>query len=265
MNAAWRVGRARAAALALLALALAALPARGQEAGAPTAVPLMPTAERLQITDPYIELHTGPGRGYPIFFVVERKGWISIEMRHTDWYKVHTDDGKVGWVDRAQLVTTLTESGSTRSFRDVVLEDYLHRRVEFGAGVGNFSGAALLKAWTAYQLTDNIGLELDVGQVQGRYSGTSYWGVQLLAEPWADRRIGPFFGIGVGKIDNVPNASLIGAINNNAKMADATIGVRCHLSERLLARVDWTQYAAFVSSGRTDQYHAIAAGLAFFF
>jgi len=225
----------------------------------------MPGVERLQVSDPYIELHTGPGRGYPVFFVVERKGWIEIEMRHTDWYKVHTDDGKVGWVDRAQLETTLTEAGARKTFRDVLLEDYLHRRVEVGAGWGHFSGAPLLKAWVAYQLGDTFAAELDAGQVQGRYSGTSYWGVKLVAEPWSDRRLGPFFGIGVGKIDNVPNASLIGAISNNAKMANATVGLRYHVSERLVARVDWTEYAAFVSSGRTDQYHALTAGLAFFF
>jgi hypothetical protein len=48
-------------------------------------------------------------------------------------------------------------------------------------------------------------------------------------------------------------------------MANAMIGARYHLTERLIARVDWTEYTAFISSGRTDQYHALTAGLAFFF
>jgi hypothetical protein len=39
-----------------------------------------------------------PGRGYPVFFVAGRDEWIAIELRHTDWYKVRTDGGKVGWV-----------------------------------------------------------------------------------------------------------------------------------------------------------------------
>ena len=34
--------------------------------------------QRVKIVDPYIELHTGPGRGYPIFHVVKRHDWIDI-------------------------------------------------------------------------------------------------------------------------------------------------------------------------------------------
>ena len=67
------------------------------------------------VTDPYLEMRTGPGRGYPVFFVAARDEWIEIELRHTDWYKVRTEGGKVGWVHRAQLETTLTEAGGTKT------------------------------------------------------------------------------------------------------------------------------------------------------
>ena len=68
-------------------------------------------AERVTVTDPYVELRTGPGRGYPIFFVAGRGEQIDIELRHTDWFRVRTAGGKVGWVHRGQLETTLTASG----------------------------------------------------------------------------------------------------------------------------------------------------------
>jgi hypothetical protein len=220
---------------------------------------------RVRITDAYIELHTGPGRGFPVFHVAQRGDWIQLRFRHTDWFRVRTDAGKEGWVDRAELATTLSESGGPTSFRDVVLDDYLHRRAEFGGGWGHFSGSSMFKLWGTYNLNDTFAVELTAGQVQGLYSGTSFWQIDIVAEPWADRRLSPFFGIGLGKIDNVPSASLVSAISNNAKLADAMVGVRYHLTQRLIARLDWTEYTAFVSSGRTDQYHALAAGLAFFF
>ena len=46
--------------------------------------------EQVQVTDPFIELRTGPGRGYPIHHVAGRDEWITITLRHTDWYKVRT-------------------------------------------------------------------------------------------------------------------------------------------------------------------------------
>jgi len=224
-----------------------------------------PGLPRVRITDPYIELHTGPGRGFPVFHVVQRGDWIELQSRHTDWFRVRTDAGKQGWVDRAQLSTTLSESGSPTSLRDVVLDDYLHRRAELGGGWGHFSGSSMFKLWGTYNLNDTFAMELAVGQVQGLYSGTSYWQLDIVAEPWADQRLSPFFGIGVGKIDNAPSASLVSDISNNAKLANAMVGVRYHLTQRLIARMDWTEYTAFISSGRTDQYHALAVGLAFFF
>ena len=41
---------------------------------------------QLTVADPYIELHTGPGRGYPVFFVAERGEQIEVIMRRTDWF-----------------------------------------------------------------------------------------------------------------------------------------------------------------------------------
>ena len=82
---------------------------------APTALiaPTLDTrAERLRVNAPFLEMHTGPGRGYPVFFVVERRQWITVELRRTDWYRVRADGGQVGWVPRQQLVATLTEAGA---------------------------------------------------------------------------------------------------------------------------------------------------------
>src|ERR1700752_281799 len=106
--------------------------------------------EKLIVTDPYIELRTGPGRGYPIFFVAARDERIQILLRHTDWYKVRTEKGKEGWVVRSQLETTLTEPGGKKTFREIALDDYLQRGLELGAAWGRFKSEPMLKVWTAY-------------------------------------------------------------------------------------------------------------------
>lgn len=250
---------ARAAAPLALCLALAlvaAAPVRAEDA---------PKSERVQVTDPYIELRTGPGRGYPIFFVAARAEWIEIQLRFTDWYKVRTEGGKEGWVQRRQLETTLTEAGGQKSFRDVMLDDYLQRRVELGAGWGRFKSEPMLKIWTGYRLSETIGIEATIGQVQGVFSGTDFWHVNLQSEPWSDQRISPFFGVGFGKFRNIPNASLVGALPTDAKLANASVGVRYYLTERFVLRADYSIYTAFVGDTRSTEYRAVTGGLSFFF
>jgi Bacterial SH3 domain len=221
--------------------------------------------ERVQITDPYIELRTGPGRGYPVYFVAAREEWIEIELRHTDWYKVRTAGGKEGWVVRAQLETTLTDAGSKTSFRDIVLDDYLHRRVELGASWGRFKTEPMLKFWGSYKLSESVAAEATIGQVQGVYSGTDFWHVNLAIEPWSDQRWSPFFGVGLGGFKNIPNSSLVSAITTNAKLAHAEVGLRLHVSERFVLRTDYSFYTAFLSDTRNGEYRAVTVGLSFFF
>jgi hypothetical protein len=223
------------------------------------------TYEKLQVADPYLEMHTGPGRGYPVFHVAGRDEWVEIRLRFTDWYKVRTDGGKEGWVHRSQLERTLTAAGEPTSFRDVAIADYLHRRLELGAAWGEFHSEPMLKIWTSYRMSDTLSVEAAIGQVQGTFSGTDFWHVSVLAEPWSDKRLSPFVGIGVGKFKNIPNESLVGAIVTNANLANVVLGARWYLTDRFVARLDYSFYTAFVADTNTTDYRAITAGLSFFF
>ena len=221
--------------------------------------------ERLTVADPYLELHTGPGRGYPVFHVVERSDWVEIELRHTDWFKVRTASGKVGWVVRQQLERTLTEAGSEKTFRDVVVDDYLRRKVEMGIGYGRFKKEPMFKLWMGYRASETLWLEGTVGQVQGVFSGTDLWHLNLNSEPWAHKRLSPFFGVGVGKFKNLPNASLVGAAPTNVNLATGTLGLRYYITNRFVLRTDYTFYTAFLSDARYGEYRSVTAGISFFF
>ncbi len=250
--------------------ATAAAPAAPASTPAPAAAASAPptsssSSERLQIADAYLELRTGPGRGYPIFYVAARNEWIEIQVRRTDWFRVRTDGGKVGWVLRQQLETTLTAGGVRKSFRDVLLDDFLTRRVQLGAAWGLFKSEPVLKLWTNVRLSETLSAEATIGQVQGVFSGTDFWHLNIVAEPWSDRRISPFVGIGVGKFSNFPNPSLVGAMTTNAKLANAAIGVRYYLTDRFVLRADYSLYTVFVNDAKTNEYRAWTGGLSFFF
>ena len=227
--------------------------------------PENPKADRVTIVDPYIELRTGPGRGYPIFFVAGRGEQIDIELRHTDWFRVRTVGGKVGWVNRGQLETTLTATGQQKSFRDILVDDYLSRKLQVGGAYGNFKSEPMLKVWGSYRLSETLSIEGTLGQVQGVFSGTDFWHLNLVAEPWSDRRFSPFFGIGVGRFRNFPNLSLVSADTTSANLANAGVGVRYYLTDRFVLRADYSLYTVFVNDSKTQQYRAFTGGISFFF
>src|ERR1700676_1595803 len=78
--------------LALWAVSLVSTPARAAH-------------ELLQlfVTQPYLELHTGPGRGYPVTQVVARGEAVDVLFRRTDWFKVRTERGVEGWASAREL------------------------------------------------------------------------------------------------------------------------------------------------------------------
>ncbi|MGA0610897.1 SH3 domain-containing protein [Caldimonas sp. KR1-144] len=251
----------------LLAALLPAFIAVALFAGAPAARAAddAPAVERLTVADPYLEMRTGPGRGYPVFHVAARGEAVVVLLRFTDWFKVRTDNGKEGWVQRAQLEATLTEAGAAKSFRDMLLDDYLHRRLELGGAWGRFKSEPMLKIFTAYRLSETLSLEATLGQVQGTYSGTDFWHVNLNVEPWSDQRWSPFAGIGFGRMKNVPNLSLVDATTTNANTGNATVGLRYYLTDRFVLRADWTLHTAFIGDNRSSEFRAVTAGLSFFF
>jgi hypothetical protein len=101
--------------------------------------------------------------------------------------------------------------------------------------------------------------------VQGVFSGTDFWHLNLQSEPWSDRRLSPFFGIGFGNFKNIPNTSLVGNFTTNAKLGNATVGARFYLTDRFVLRADYSFYTAFLSDNKSTEYRAITAGLSFFF
>ncbi len=58
---------------------------------------------------PYIDMHTGPGRGYPVFHVAEKHEALRLLKSRTDWYKVVTTNGEMGWVPHAKLKNAITD------------------------------------------------------------------------------------------------------------------------------------------------------------
>ena len=217
------------------------------------------------IADPYIELHTGPGVGYPIFHVGDRGETVTLLKRRTDWFKVRTVDGREGWVERAQLERTLTPSGETLEIEDPGFADAVARRFEMGVLGGDFGGADVVSLYAGYTLSTNLSLELWLSQALGSFSDSEMAHLNIVHRLLPHRRVSPYFTLGTGIIRTSPKATLVRAEDREDQLAHVGAGVRIWLARRFLLRAEYKSYVIFTSRDENDEIDEVKAGLSFFF
>jgi len=219
--------------------------------------------ERVQVADAFLELHTGPGRGYPVTQIIERGAWIELLKRKTDWFKVRAN-GKEGWASREQIEATLTEAGVQKSFRDVLEEDYRRRRVEAGFSSGVLEGDSLMSVRVGYRMNDNFTAEIALARASGDYSTTTAYYVALVSQPFPDWRVSPFFSLGLGKYKNSPKATLVGAIETDSNTANAALGANYYFTRRFYMRGEFRRYIAYIDENRILPYDEMSLGFGVF-
>ncbi len=217
------------------------------------------------IQDPFIELHTGPGRGYPIFHVAERGENIEVLRRRTDWFQVRVARGEEGWVPLEQMARTLDTDGEAFDVPGSTLEDYTARRWEAGFQYGDFGGANAMSAYGGFGLSENLMIELSVGQALGRFSDSVMASLSLTHLMFPDKRWTPLFTLGAGRIETSPKATLVGTVDRSDTMAHAGFGVRSYLARRFVFRAEYKSYVVFTSRDDNEEIGEWKAGFSFFF
>jgi len=219
----------------------------------------------VKVADPYIELHTGPGVGYPIFHVVDRGDFVEVIKRKTDWFNVRTAKGKIGWVSRAQMEKTITPSGAVAEFAEAGFGDFSKRRWEMGLVGGTFNGAPVLTLYGAYALSDNLSAELSASQVTGDFFSSELVNINLMTQPFSKWRYSPFFTLGLGQITTSPSVTLIQAQDSQDLIAHMGLGIKMYLTRRFIMRAEYKNYVSFSSDDNNEEFEEWKVGFAFFF
>lgn len=221
---------------------------------------------RVEVADPYIEMHTGAGRGYPIFHVIERGREIEILKRRTDsWFKVRTESGKEGWVKRSQLEKTLTESGEQTQFVDSRFGDFAERRWEMGAMGGRFKGNDVLTVYGGFAFTPKLSVEVAVSRIFEDFSDADMATASLLAQPFPEWRVSPFFTLGTGVIHIDPKTTLVQDDEETNPVGNVGVGVRAYLLRRFVFRAQYKYYKIFQSKDDNQEVNEWKAGFTVFF
>ena len=224
-------------------------------------------AEGLEVTvvDPYLELRTGPGRGFPIVHVVPRGEKVRILKRRTDWFHVRDDDAREGWVHRAQMSETLVPTGARVEIDDPAREDFGAHRREVGLLIGDFDGANLITAYGAFAFNAHLSGELAVSHILGSFSDGQMAAIGLTHFPRPEWRIQPFASIGTGLIRIEPKGTLVQTPARTDQHAYVGIGARAYLARRFIIRAEYKEYVVFTDRDENEEAIEWKVGFAFFF
>jgi hypothetical protein len=220
---------------------------------------------KVQIADPYIELRTGPGPAYPVFYVADRGQWVTILRRRAGWFKLHTESGKEGWVNRDQLERTLNELGEQTKIPEPGRSDFERRGWEASVLTGDFGGATIISLYGGYNFTPNISLELGLSQTLGEYSDSLLLTAQALAQPFPEWRASPYFKLGTGVIQTNPQATLVEEENRTDQLASVGLGVKVYITRRFFFRTEYNSYVIFQQKDDNQEIDEWKLGFGFFF
>lgn len=222
--------------------------------------------QKVLIADPYIELHTGPGRGYPIFHVVERGQEVVIVKRRTDWFEVRTDRDVEGWVAREQMLATLEPTGEPLDLQEPARENYMSRRWQGGVMAGDFGGASLVSVFGGYAFSDNLSIELTLNHIIGDFSNGYSATLGLMHVFVPEWRLSPYFTLGTGVIYTDPKSTLVKSPDRTDQIGYVGGGLQFYLTRRFMLRSEYRSNVVFTSrddNEEVDEWKYL--GFAFFF
>ncbi len=208
------------------------------------------------VVEPYVELHTGPGRGYPVFHVSAAGDEIKVLKQRTTWFLIETTERrpKQGWVhleEISQTAASIEEDLTTyASFPGYERGD---RKWQWQTTGGDFGGAASISAAVSYNLTKNIGLQLEGTQILGDFSDGKMINASVLHYPFPDWRISPFFQLGTGMLRTEPAATLVQAEDRTDNTLLVGAGVSIGISQRFDLFMDYRRHTVLTSRDENEE------------
>jgi hypothetical protein len=215
---------------------------------------------------PYLELHTGAGRGYPVFNVVERDASVDVLKRYTDWFKVRTASGVEGWVSAHDMEQTVLADGTAFHYDVGDLSAYTSHRFEAGAFFyGDYGGASAVSVYGAVFANPNLAAELTIGEFLGSAADGTTLDLGLAHIFYPQARLAPFVMLGTGVVRIEPKATLVQPSDRTEQSAYVGGGLRYYLTRRFFLRGEFKEHIIFTNRNQNQQVDEWKLGFAFFF
>lgn len=207
-----------------------------------------------RVVEAYIEIHTHPGRNYPVFYVAERGETIELLKRRTDWIKVRNQRDIEGWVHVDAIGRTVDASGQALGFASPDQDSFSTRHWEFGFMLGELDSTDAITGYGGYHFTPNLSLEAAYTENYGDFSDGKMFTGSIVHQMFPHWRYSPFFTLGGGMRETNPRSTLVATEDRSDGVASVGAGIRIYLTGRLMLRLQYKHYV--VMTDRDDDEEA---------
>ena len=217
------------------------------------------------VSDPYIEMHTGPGRGYPIFYVAGQGDKVQVLKRRTDWFKIKGPRDQKGWVHVDQMRHTLDLEGNPIYIPEYGIGDFSRRRWETGVTGGDFGGARSISTYVGYSINPHVTLQVEGTQILGDFSEGLMGTANIVMYPFPKWRVSPYFTIGTGVINIKPQTTIVQAEDRTDEIVHAGAGANIYMTDRFILRLEYKRHTVLTSRDDNEEINQWKAGFSIFF
>lgn len=197
----------------------------------------------LETVEPFMEMHTGPGRGYPVFHVIEQGETIEILKRKPGWYKIRSQDNKTGWTKATQLAHTLKPTGEPIDLPEIGQGDYLRSHWRVGFTAGQLEGSSTFSLTAGYRPFSWAGIEIEGGKIFDESVTSDYYGANLLIEPMTDWLISPFVTAGSGQFSFSSRQKVIVEEVDSPSYLQLGAGASYYIGRNVVLRAEYRRYS----------------------
>lgn len=253
------------------------------------------TLVQLKVERTYIDLYTGPSYGFPRHYSAKSGEVLSIKRRRTSWYKVITDSGVEGWVEEDQLAGLKVLNGRGEDFQKAVLDDFHNSRLEMSVLAGGLSDDFQFNVRLGWKVSEFIEIEGLAGKSFSDFSDSTFYAIGIqgkplrgrwfsfdwtqdtwLDQPWLNeniyasalldsRRWEPYVGLALGRLENDPNDTVIGAQVTEDDITLAQLGARYYITRNFVFRAEYARMLLHVDDDRRDDLDMLSFGIGAFF
>jgi len=195
----------------------------------------------LRISEPYLELHTGPSSEYRIEHVLLTGEKILIKKQHADWFFLQRDDKVFGWAPLKVLLDNRVDHVDM-SFDEFLIN--LEGDLEFDLAfrTGFIEGDYLLGVEIAQWFEEDLRFSFNLNQVPGKISETLFMTFDIdyfFSRIWS---MLPYIKLGLGQLTNTPSSEVIGGEEISSNVTRAGFGVIFAESKRIKFSAGFSLY-----------------------